>query len=477
MAARNRLETDVVSNPESMSWRVKNSDPSVSMPFRDDSVLSTASHGAKTLKRATTAVSDRSSPRNDALFRRVFELPPQLIARLHRESEERTRVRKPVMRGASIFSSGQPIPLDIWRGGPGSWQILGDLCLSKLSQEPNYHVRGLELVPRSPLISAKSMLRMCGIGVVNSKGCKSEENLLPGQDNFSVCRLQNGWELFIIADGHGIGGEWPATKVIEVLPNVLQGDSCTKMLQNEEVSAALLSAFEKTQQFLEEESPKAGVMLEMAGCAVVCAMRHPNRNFLWVASAGDSRAMLIAHGSGVIQQTNDHKPSVAEERKRIEENGGEIISENVETARVFVRGEAYPGLAMTRSLGDTIVKDFGVISEPEVVKWHLDGRPGLMLVAATDGLWDFLENDVIATHILGGIQAGRTTQKIAEELLSFSRSAWQQQTDGQYVDDITILLVPLCGASSTHPFKFAHSCGCLNGLNRLLGRRERNVNP
>ena len=34
--------------------------------------------------------------------------------------------------------------------------------------------------------------------------------------------------------------------------------------------------------------------------------------------------------------------------------------------RVFVRGRPFPGLSMSRSIGDTIAALVGVISEPEV---------------------------------------------------------------------------------------------------------------
>ena len=34
--------------------------------------------------------------------------------------------------------------------------------------------------------------------------------------------------------------------------------------------------------------------------------------------------------------------------------------------RVFIKGRAYPGLSMSRALGDTIAGAVGVISEPEV---------------------------------------------------------------------------------------------------------------
>ena len=39
--------------------------------------------------------------------------------------------------------------------------------------------------------------------------------------------------------------------------------------------------------------------------------------------------------------------------------------------RLFVLGEDFPGLCMTRSLGDLCVKQHGISAEPEIVTWNV----------------------------------------------------------------------------------------------------------
>ena len=52
-----------------------------------------------------------------------------------------------------------------------------------------------------------------------------------------------------------------------------------------------------------------------------------------------------------------------------------------------------PGLAMSRSLGDTVAHTAGVISEPEMSIVEL--RPeDKVLIWASDGLWEFMSNQV-----------------------------------------------------------------------------------
>merc|ERR1712232_655394 len=157
----------------------------------------------------------------------------------------------------------------------------------------------------------------------------------------------------------------PAMRAVRVLPFFLNSQGCATLLRQGQVEAALLLAFEKTEKDLERHAKKGKVMLAVSGCTAVCALWHATKNCIWVATAGDSRAALVVPGMGVAEVTQDHDPSVEAERRRVEENGGEVLDEEFDDGeivqRVFVRGEEYPGLAMTRCLGDTVVKGCGVI--------------------------------------------------------------------------------------------------------------------
>jgi serine/threonine protein phosphatase PrpC len=77
-----------------------------------------------------------------------------------------------------------------------------------------------------------------------------------------------------------------------------------------------------------------------------------------MSHVGDSRAILVSKVNNnviVKRLTNDHKPKNIEEKKRIEASGGEVKKLIGDIPhRVFKRGEVYPGLAMSRALGDAI---------------------------------------------------------------------------------------------------------------------------
>ena len=54
-----------------------------------------------------------------------------------------------------------------------------------------------------------------------------------------------------------------------------------------------------------------------------------------------------------------------------------------------------PGLAMSRSLGDTLAHSVGCSCEPDITHTVL-GLKDRIIVVASDGVWDFLKNQVVS---------------------------------------------------------------------------------
>lgn len=72
-----------------------------------------------------------------------------------------------------------------------------------------------------------------------------------------------------------------------------------------------------------------------------------------------------------IQISKDHKPNNEQEKARIEKNGGRVekyIDKGMKIGpyRVWKKGETYPGLAMSRSIGDLVASKIGVICIPGI---------------------------------------------------------------------------------------------------------------
>ncbi|KAI3754930.1 hypothetical protein L1987_54722 [Smallanthus sonchifolius] len=118
---------------------------------------------------------------------------------------------------------------------------------------------------------------------------------------------------------------------------------------------------------------------------------------LVIANVGDSRAVLAMTSEDgclvPIQLTVDFKPIVPYEAKRILECKGRVFCMEDEPGvhRLWLPNEDSPGLAMSRAFGDYYVKDFGLISVPEVTQRLITSKDQF-LVLASDGVWDVISN-------------------------------------------------------------------------------------
>lgn len=117
---------------------------------------------------------------------------------------------------------------------------------------------------------------------------------------------------------------------------------------------------------------------------------------------GDSRAILaseVGEERVITSLTRDHKPTLEDEKKRIIEAGGRVFSMEYDDgyngpARVWLADQDIPGLAMSRSLCDTVAHSVGVISEPEVTERTLSDNDRI-LVIGSDGLWEFISSEEV----------------------------------------------------------------------------------
>ena len=62
-------------------------------------------------------------------------------------------------------------------------------------------------------------------------------------------------------------------------------------------------------------------------------------------------------------------------------------------ARVYVKHDDYPGLAMSRSIGDLVAHSVGVSAEPELYTYTLNPEEDSLLLLASDGLWEFISSE------------------------------------------------------------------------------------
>ena len=86
---------------------------------------------------------------------------------------------------------------------------------------------------------------------------------------------------------------------------------------------------------------------------------------------------------------------MSEERQRIESYGGVVeqlknkMEEGVGPYRVWAKEGGYPGLAMSRAIGDLIWKKLDKIPNPGILEYELNKNVKYILVLSI-GIWEFL---------------------------------------------------------------------------------------
>lgn len=134
----------------------------------------------------------------------------------------------------------------------------------------------------------------------------------------------------------------------------------------------------------------------------------------------------------------DHKPESPEEKARIVQRGGRVFAVEYDDGidgpfRVWLGHMDVPGLAMSRSLGDTVAHSAGVISDPEFTEWALTDRDKV-LVCASDGLWEFMSDQ----EVIDMCDQDNDCRRIVDLLIMEANARWMKEE--QVIDDTTVIV-------------------------------------
>ncbi|MBA0611778.1 hypothetical protein Godav_012435, partial [Gossypium davidsonii] len=163
-------------------------------------------------------------------------------------------------------------------------------------------------------------------------------------------------------------------------------------------------------------------------------------DIIYVANVGDSRAVLATNSDDgnlvPVQLTVDFKPNLPQESERIIQCKGRVFCMHDEPGvhRVWLPNEESPGLAMSRAFGDYCIKDYGLISVPEVTHRHITNKDQFV-VLATDGVWDVVSNQ----EAIQIVSSTPDKAKAAKRLVEFAACAWKKKRKGIAMDDISAI--------------------------------------
>ncbi|KAJ0237221.1 protein phosphatase 2C 33 [Hirschfeldia incana] len=158
--------------------------------------------------------------------------------------------------------------------------------------------------------------------------------------------------------------------------------------------------------------------------------------YLVVGNVGDSRAVMgTRNGENAlvaVQLTVDLKPNLPAEAERIKKCRGRVFAlrDEPEVCRVWLPNCDSPGLAMARAFGDFCLKDFGLISVPDVSYRRLTELDEF-IVLASDGIWDVLSNE----EVVAIVASAPSRSSAARALVESAVRAWRYKYPTSKVDD------------------------------------------
>ena len=179
-----------------------------------------------------------------------------------------------------------------------------------------------------------------------------------------------------------------------------------------------------------------------------CNLVFQFNNHLVDFFVGDSRSIIIEDNGLYTNQkikllSIDHKPNLPEEFSRIEFSGGaverckDLYGNEIGPLRVFKAGCPFPGLAMSRSLGDLQAKECGVISYPQIIEYDINYNSKYFLVCS-DGFWEFMSNETVR-DIGNNFYNNNDVAGFCKELVNTAVNVWSQREKAR--DDITVVAV------------------------------------
>ncbi|XP_044001196.1 probable protein phosphatase 2C T23F11.1 [Aphidius gifuensis] len=239
-----------------------------------------------------------------------------------------------------------------------------------------------------------------------------------------------GTSFFAVYDGHG-----GATTSQHAGKHLHEYITKTDEYKEGKIIEAMQQGFLQLDKAMQSDS--AMKTIRSGTTVIACLIKD---NILYCANAGDSRAVACVCGE-VVPLSRDHKPSLTEERTRIEAAGGWVQ---------FNRVNGH--LALSRALGDFMFKDNKsknqeeqiVTAFPEVQKHNIT-EDWEFVILACDGIWDVMSSSEVIEFIRNYIATLKNFDKpiypdeICEELLDHCLAP--DALMGTGCDNMTVVLV------------------------------------
>ena len=289
---------------------------------------------------------------------------------------------------------------------------------------------------------------------VNASVTKKSNNYLGEKKNqdtlFKVKFTDINFSFYGVCDGHGKNGHLISEYIKNNLPIIFYNKLkkiITSNLKKEKnkININYKKLFRESFSIIESNIiNNININIDFSGST--CTSLLFTQYSIISANIGDCRAIkgqLINNKWSYELLTRDHKPKEKDEAERIIKLNGEIhpVKNNDGTysgpKRVWIKEKNYPGLTITRVIGDKLFKKVGVSSEPEIriipyKKWDK------FVIIASDGLWEYVLNKEVV-KIVSYYYMINDCDNAVIKLYEVAYNRWINNR--RYIDDISIIVV------------------------------------
>ena len=307
-----------------------------------------------------------------------------------------------------------------------------------------------QTIKEKKTVNALKEGRVKNVGSYSQAG-KSEDSFTKiNQDSFLVLQSEynlKDFNIFCVMDGHGINGHLVSRYLMKYINLFFKNNK--KMNASNQNEDSIYQRLKKSDYHIlrrlfrhAERDLHKKTKIDANFSGTTCVMVAQIGDRFICANIGDSRAIMIKTGNEIVPLSIDQKPDDPEESKRIVQNGGEIsqYEENGEKSgpyRIWKKGEVYPGIAMSRSVGDFIATSLGVVPEAKFIEEKID-QDCKFIVVASDGIWEFLDNKRVG-EIVMPYYKNDDPDGACKALIKEATEWWNKEDI--VVDDITVVVV------------------------------------
>lgn len=454
----------------------------------------------------------KESPKKvkSVLIEKLEETPTSAITHATNKSSKRTSVSKLQLSIPSFLKCNQPLR-KITPNSTRSYDRKSINVSANLTKRASI---------KTPVNCSESFFKEQIVGIRTRAGYSNSYIRKTNQDSFfSKTDIEKQYSFFGVCDGHGFQGHNVAQFVARFLPTFLEAHLSSAIQIKDQMNFVIDCVKESIVKLVAKLYAREDIDTYFSGCTL-CLLLISSTN-VFVFNIGDSRCLQILpkvfsekigshskigksqttfHLPWFMQLSEDQKPDSPVEFARITKCGGEV-SCSVDSSglpngpqRVWIPGQEYPGLAMSRSIGDRVGEKVGVTWKPTYLvraleagaeegevaqtamgetsdrenpkklvkvlkskrKFHngsldltapkffgqSDGKQkvsGSIFVVATDGVWDVISNEDLVRFLVPFYEL-RKIEEACDSLLEFLVEKWKH-LNVEVIDDVTFLIV------------------------------------